>query len=280
MDDIIEKVESLSKRKGKKAKAFLTFRKIFLLIFFIVFFTSILIHISHGENFWDATYWTACSLTWSHCEVDVLYTDAVKFMSIVNGLTAEGILLVLLWTVSEKVLGIDLGVVRMRKKIENMRNHFIICGYGRVGEKVSEILEQNKIDYVVIEKKRELVDTLKESGIPVIEGDSLNPRTLEKAGIGRARGIVSTLGADSDNIFLSLTAKEFNPNIMVAARAHSESVVSKLHKAGATIVVLPEIVGGLELGREILQLQETHRNKLISRSNHVASSRKKAESVF
>ncbi len=277
MDDIVGKVEGIAKRRGKKnAKAFLTFRKIFLLILLVVFVVSISVHLSHGESFWDAAYWTACSLTWSHCEVDVLYTDAVKFMSIVNGLTAEGILLVLLWTVSEKVLGIDLGVIRMRKKIEGMKNHFIICGYGRVGEKVSEILEQNNIDFVVVENKKETVNQLRENGTPVIEGDSMNPRILEKAGIGKARGLVSTLGSDSDNIFLSITAKEFNPNIMVAARAHSESVVSKLHKAGATIVVLPEIVGGLELGREILQLEETHRNKLISRSNHV----KKGEMLF
>lgn len=276
MDEIVEKIESLSKRKRKKARTFLTLRKIFLMILLAVFAVSVSVHLSHGESFWDAAYWTACSLTWSHCEVDVLYTDAVKFMSVVNGLTAEGILLVLLWTVSEKVLGIDLGVVRMRKKIEGMKNHFIICGFGRVGEKVSEILEQNNIDFVVVEKKKETVDQLRENGTPVIEGDSMNPRTLEKAGIGRARGLVSTLGSDSDNIFLSITAKEFNPNIMVAARAHSESVVSKLHKAGATIVVLPEIVGGLELGREILQLQETHRNKLISRSNHI----KKGEMLF
>jgi len=276
MENIAGRVENISKKKRKKAKTFLTLRKIFLLILLVVFAASVSVHLSHGENFWDATYWTACSLTWSHCEIDVLYTDAVKFMSIVNGLTAEGILLVLLWTVSEKVLGIDLGVVRMRKKIEGMKNHFIICGYGRVGEKVSEILGQNKIDFIVIEKRKDVVDQLKENGTPVIEGDSLNPRILEKAGISRARGLVSTLGADSDNIFLSLTAKEFNPNIMVAARAHSESVVSKLHKAGATIVVLPEIVGGLELGREILQLQETHRNKLISRSNHM----KKGETIF
>lgn len=276
MDNIAGRVENISKKERKKARAFLTLRKIFLLILLTVFSVSVSVHLSHGEDFWDAAYWTACSLTWSHCEVEVLYTDAVKFMSVVNGLTAEGILLVLLWTVSEKVLGIDLGVVRMRKKIEGMKNHFIICGYGRVGEKVSEILEQNKIDYIVIEKRKDIVDQLKENGTPVIEGDSLNPRTLEKAGIGRARGLVSTLGADSDNIFLSLTAKEFNPNIMVAARAHSESVVSKLHKAGATIVVLPEIVGGLELGREILQLQETHRNKLISRVNHL----KKGEMIF
>jgi voltage-gated potassium channel len=276
MDNILERVEIISKKDRKKVKTFLSFRKIFLVILLAVFAASVSVHVSHGENFWEAAYWTACSLTWSHCENDVLYTDAVKFMSIVNGLTAEGILLVLLWTVSERILGIDLGVRRMKRKIDTMKNHFIVCGYGRVGEKVSEILEQNRIEFIVIEKRKDLADQLKENGTPVIEGDSLNPRTLEKAGIGRARGLVSTLGADSDNIFLSLTAKELNPNIMVAARAHSESVVSKLHKAGATIVVLPEIVGGLELGREILQLQETHKSKLISRSNHT----KKGESVF
>jgi voltage-gated potassium channel len=276
MDNILERVEIISKKDRKKVKTFLSFRKIFLVILLAVFAASVSVHVSHGENFWEAAYWTACSLTWSHCENDVLYTDAVKFMSIVNGLTAEGILLVLLWTVSERILGIDLGVRRMKRKIDTMKNHFIVCGYGRGGEKVSEILEQNRIEFIVIEKRKDLADQLKENGTPVIEGDSLNPRTLEKAGIGRARGLVSTLGADSDNIFLSLTAKELNPNIMVAARAHSESVVSKLHKAGATIVVLPEIVGGLELGREILQLQETHKSKLISRSNHT----KKGESVF
>ncbi len=275
MDEISAKTESAAKKGKKKAKTFLTFRKIFIIILVILFATSVSVHLFHGEDFWDAIYWTACSMTWSECKVGVLYTDAIKIMSVVNGIAAEGILLVLVWTFSERMLGIDLGVVRMKRKIDAMKNHFIICGYGRVGEKVSEILEQNGIDFIVIEKKREVAEQLKENGTPVIEGDSMNPRTLEKAGIGRARGLVSTLGADSDNIFLSLTAKEMNPKIMVAARAHSESVVSKLHKSGASIVVLPEIVGGLELGREILQLEETHRDRLISRSNHVKSFNKK-----
>lgn len=269
MDNIAARVESISRKKKKAVRNFVTTRKILVILFIFVFVFSLSYLTFTGADFWDSVYWTACSLTWSYCiDTHILYTPEVKIISIANGITTIAILLVLLYSTTEHILGIDISVIRMRKKIETMKNHFIVCGYGRVGEKVSEILEQNDIDYIVIEKKKELVDYLKENGIPVIEGDSMNPRMLEKAGIGRARGLISTLGNDSDNIFLTLTAKEFNPNIMVAARAHSESVVSKLHKAGATIVVLPEIVGGLELGREILQLEKTHKDKLISRYNH------------
>ncbi len=245
------------------------------IIFFIIyiallfiFSTALLVY--KDINFWDSAYWSACSLTWSKCTeiefYEVLNTPELRIMSIVNGLTTIIVVLVMLYTFGDKLLHADISGVRMRNKIKRLKGHFIVCGYGRVGQSVCDILEENNFDYVVIEDQTDKIARLKENDIPVINGDATDTRVLEEAGIARAYGLVSALGSDADNIFVTLTAKELNPNIQIATRAHSEDSVPKLHKAGAEVVVLPEIIGGLELGKEILQLDKTHTDKLISRA--------------
>jgi len=139
------------------------------------------------------------------------------------------------------------------KKIENMRNHIIVCGYGKVGEKVCEVLEQYKRDYVVVEDDPAIAKLLKDMEMSVIEGDATHSRVLKLAGVERAGALVATLKNDTSNVFIVLTARELNPNLIIATRAVSEEVVSKMHRAGAEIVVMPEVVGGLELGKEVVR---------------------------
>lgn len=258
------------RRKSRgKSKTLVTVRvspQALLIIFIIgLFVISTALLAQQGNKFEDAIYWSACTLTWSHCEITIIYTPAIKILSIVNGLATIIVVLVLLYTLGENVLGLDIRGIKMKKKIENLKGHFIVCGYGRVGEHVCTIFDENGIDYVVIEKRKEIVDSLKEKGVLVIPGDATDPRNIEKAGVTKARGLVSTMGSDADNIFVVLAAKEVNPYLTIASRAYSEAAVKRLHKAGAEIVVLPEIVGGLELGKEILKLGTTYKEKLISR---------------
>lgn len=244
--------------------------KFFLIYIFLLFIFSTTLLLSKGIDFGNSVYWTACSLTWSHCTAfeftQVLNMPEVRIMSIVNGLTTIIVVLVMLYTFGDMLLHADIMGARMQKKIKKLKGHFIVCGYGRVGQSVCDVLEENNFDYVVIESDAEKINMLKENGIPVIDGDATDTRVIESVGITRAYGLVSALGTDADNIFVTLTAKELNPNIQIATRAHSEDSVAKLHKAGADIVVLPEIIGGLELGKEILQLDKTHTDKLISRA--------------
>ncbi len=259
---------TIRKRSSRLFKPTAVMFFIIYIIILFIFSTGLLF--SKGINLSDSAYWSACSLTWSHCTnfefTEILNTPELRIMSVVNGLTTIIVVLVMLYTFGDKLLHVDILGARMSKKIKKLKGHFIVCGYGRVGQSVCDILEENNFDYVVIEDQTDKIARLKENDIPVINGDATDTRVLEEAGITRAYGLVSALGSDADNIFVTLTAKELNPNIQIATRAHSEDSVPKLHKAGAEVVVLPEIIGGLELGKEILQLDKTHKDRLISRA--------------
>jgi len=139
------------------------------------------------------------------------------------------------------------------KKPESLEGHVIVCGYGKIGEKVCEVLEQSKKEYLVIDQNPTIAKLLREMRINVIEGDATHSRVLKMAGIEKAKGLATTFGNDTNNVFVVLTARELNPNLLIASRAVSEEVVSKMHRAGAEIVVLAEVVGGMELGKEIVR---------------------------
>ncbi|MEM3555119.1 MAG: NAD(P)-binding protein [Candidatus Micrarchaeia archaeon] len=138
----------------------------------------------------------------------------------------------------------------MKKELEG---HVVVCGYGKIGEKVCEVLEQSKKEYIVIEQEPSIAKLLREMKILVVEGDATHSRILKLAGIEKAKALVTTFSNDTNNLFVILTARELNPNLLIATRAVSEEVVTKMHRAGAEIVVLPEIVGGVELGKEMVR---------------------------
>ncbi|QLJ52743.1 MAG: hypothetical protein Sv326_0568 [Candidatus Fermentimicrarchaeum limneticum] len=139
------------------------------------------------------------------------------------------------------------------KKPETLEEHVVVCGYGKIGEKICEVLEQSKKSYIVIEENPAIANLLRSMKIKVVEGDATHSRVLKMALIEKAKALVTTFGNDTNNIFVILTARELNPNLLIASRAVSEEVVSKMHRAGAEIVVLPEVVGGMELGREMVK---------------------------
>lgn len=138
------------------------------------------------------------------------------------------------------------------KKTDSLEGHIIVCGYGKIGEKVCEVLDEHKKEYLVIDQNPTIANLLREMKINVVEGDATHSRILKMAGIEKARALVTTFSNDTTNVFVILTARELNPNLLIASRAVSEEVVSKMHRAGAGIVVLPEVVGGVELGKEIV----------------------------
>ncbi|MCL5011340.1 MAG: NAD-binding protein [Candidatus Marsarchaeota archaeon] len=147
-----------------------------------------------------------------------------------------------------------------------MKDHYIIAGYGSLGKTVAEVFQNQGVSYVVIDLNPKIVEKLSVQGIKAIEGDALESEILRKAGIEKAKGFIASLGTDSNNVFMTLTAKELNPNITISTRAFTEGAINKLHRAGAELIVVPEIIGGLELARTLLNLEESHIENLISKS--------------
>ena len=156
--------------------------------------------------------------------------------------------------------GIKGGLVRMRKE----KNHTIVCGYGKLGKYVCSVLKEKKQKYIIIEKNVEKCTGMISSGESVLQGDALEPNILKKARIEKAKGLIATLGEDSDNIYLIMTATELNPHLHLAAKAEDEHAVDRLHKVGAKIVVLPQVVGGKQLANAFLQIEKTEELETVS----------------
>lgn len=222
-----------------------------------------------GMNFFDSLYQVILIITTVGTQYEVATTHG---KILVMGLLAFGIGLVLYMAIflasiiiegQTRLLlgGIKGGLVRMRKE----RNHTIVCGYGRLGRYVCDILKEKKQRYIIIEKDAEKCTGLISSGESVLQGDALDPDVLKKGGVEKAKGLIATLGEDSDNIYLIMTASDLNPKLYLAAKAEEERAVDRLHKVGAKIVVLPQVVGGKQLANAFLEIEKAENLETVSK---------------
>lgn len=138
-----------------------------------------------------------------------------------------------------------------RIKVQQMKDHFIVCGYGQVGRTVVDQLQKADIPFVLVEFDASLVRELIREGIPVVDGDARRRDILQEAGIERARGICIVIDNDADNLYITITARMLNPDIWIASRAGNLRYAEALKGAGAHEVFIPEYEGGLMLFRMI-----------------------------
>ena len=136
----------------------------------------------------------------------------------------------------------------VNKEIEHLSNHVIVCGYGRNGQQAVETLLLHKQKVVVIEKNSTLIPVIKDnSAFIVIEGDATDENLLVRAGILRAKSLITTLPKDADNVFVVLSVRELNKSISIISRASELSSDKKLRFAGANNVIMPDKVGGAHM---------------------------------
>jgi voltage-gated potassium channel len=140
---------------------------------------------------------------------------------------------------------------KMQKKINELENHYIICGYGRMGTKIAQELRKRNKPFVILEKDLENPEDLE--NYQYIAGDATEDENLIKAGILKAKGLVSVLRTDIANTFTTLSARGLNPSLKIIARAEEESSKEKLIKAGASRVVLPYEIGGYRITQALLR---------------------------
>ncbi len=145
-----------------------------------------------------------------------------------------------------------LGRRKLERKINAQKGHYIICGYGRVGTAICETLGPKPIDIVVIERDPARVTRLNERNILHIAGDATDEENLIKAGIERAQGLVTALKTDSDNVYVTLSARQLNPDLFVIARSAEEQAEKKMIAAGADKVVCPYRMGAHRMAQTIL----------------------------
>ncbi|UCF77859.1 MAG: NAD-binding protein [Candidatus Eiseniibacteriota bacterium] len=133
---------------------------------------------------------------------------------------------------------------RMQKTLKELREHFILCGFGRVGHQIAEEFREHGVPFAVIENNPAYAEELALSDIPYVTGGAADDDVLEEAGIKRARGLVAAVDSDAENVFVTLTARVLNPSLFIVARASEPETETKLKKAGANRVVSPYVIGG------------------------------------
>ncbi|MEZ6141555.1 MAG: NAD-binding protein [Zavarzinella sp.] len=142
---------------------------------------------------------------------------------------------------------------RMTRALEEMNDHIIVCGAGRMGRMVCEEFERNHLPYVVIDRDLKRLDEINfESGVPLV-GDCTSDEVLAKAHLPTARSLVSLLPSDADNLYVILTARSMNTKLQLISRAESENSEAKLKRVGANHVVAPYVIGGHRVAQAVLR---------------------------
>ncbi|MCI0474011.1 MAG: potassium channel protein [Ignavibacteria bacterium] len=247
--------------KGYYKYGFSHFKRILIII--IMLLSSVSIGVSgyiliEGYTFIEAFYMTVITIsTAGFMEVRPL-TDAGRVFTSFLLITSIGIFFYGVTAIAALLIEGEFRNVfknyKVKKKIENLNSHVIVCGYGRNGKQVCLELEDDRQPYVIIEKRDEIVAELKENpALLFIEGDATEEEVLIDAGIRRAKAIITTLPEDPDNVYVTLSSRELNPDIIIISRASNESSVTKLKRAGATNVIMPEKIGGAHMAALVMK---------------------------
>ena len=156
--------------------------------------------------------------------------------------------------------GVLTGVLAERRRqrtIERLNDHYIVCGYGRVGRRVAEEFRAAGVPYVVIDYSEEALETAKEHGDLIIDGNAAKDEDLREAGLERAKGLVAASDSDADNLYIVLSAHSARPDLQIVARASDDDAAKKLMLAGADRVVLPYTTAGRTMANLVLRPQVT-----------------------
>jgi voltage-gated potassium channel len=144
---------------------------------------------------------------------------------------------------------------RIEKMIDSFRDHYIVCGFGRVGRQVARDLRAAGVQAVVIDSNPEHREAARVANVPLIADEAADDEVLAQAGIERARGVIACVDSDAENIFIALTARELRSDIVIIARASAEESEKKLLRAGADRVISPYKTSGSEMARVALHPQ-------------------------
>ena len=202
-----------------------------------------------GWSYFDAVYMTVLTMTTVGYEEVRPLSELGRVFNLFIMLAGVGLMLYILTVTVQTVVEDEIFRVfvrrrRMRKKIDTIKEHFILCGYGRVGREAAQAFGGESVDVVVVDIAEAAVETAVADELLALCRDATQNESLIQAGIARARGLIAATGSDSSNVLITLTAKTINPNLTLVARADAIETREKLRLAGADRVVTPYSIGG------------------------------------
>lgn len=225
--------------------------KVYLAIFALssIFFIGVLGYRFLTNFSWvDAIYMTVITITTiGFSEVNALDSTG-KIFTVFLIITSITIYLFAVSILTEYIANGSilkrLNTKKMDKKIGKLNNHTIIVGFGRNGKQAAIKLEKSEREYLVIDNKQDIIETADGNEILYVKGDGTDDEVLDRAGVQRAHSMILALPSDADNLFISISAKQKNPNILIICRATNESSYKKMLIAGADNVIMPDKIGG------------------------------------
>ncbi len=157
----------------------------------------------------------------------------------------------------------------MQKQISELRGHYIICGYGRVGHQVAKEFDAEKVSYIVVDSKPETASELGDKNIPCIIGDMAADEILESASIMKAKGLIACADSDTANVYVTLSAREMNPDLYIVARSSTIVTEAKMRRAGANRVISPYFIAGNRMASMALRPVAVDFLDMVMRSENV-----------
>lgn len=211
-------------------------------------------YLIEGWSWMDGLYMTFITLsTIGFQEIHPL-SDAGRFFTLGLGITGIGLLTFVVARSAQLLLASErLRERRNMKQINKLSDHYIICGYGRVGQRLAEDLEADDRPYVVIDIAPDEIEELRKNNVLHIQGNAEEDEVLKRAGIDRARCLILTLPEDSTNVFVALTARQMNSDLFILARTVDYNNRTKLLHAGADKVIAPSEVGADRMAQVVLR---------------------------
>ena len=213
--------------------------------------------IIEGVPLLDALYMTTITVTTIGFQEVFPLSTAGRIFTLFVAFAGVGVILLVASELGRVVVEADLqrffGLRRDLRMARKLNNHIVVCGYGRMGRAVVEVLRQREVDFVVIEAKTEHCNRLEAARIPVIQGDATEQAVQKAANVASAKTLIACLADDAHNVFAILLARQLNPSVSIIARAVEEESEERLRLAGADKVLNPYRLGGVRLAYTALK---------------------------
>jgi voltage-gated potassium channel len=211
-------------------------------------------HWTEGWSLWRAFYTTVLAITTVDLPPLSQGGQAFTVVLLLAGVSAALYTFTLLATlVVEGGLPKRLQRRRQQRMLESITDHFILCGYGRIGSIVAREFQRQDVPFVIIERNAERVHAAVESGALAVEADASSEDVLKRVGIARARGLIAAVGTDAENVYAVLSARVMRPDLFIVGRADTEDASIKLKRAGADRVIAPYQMGAVQIAQTALR---------------------------
>ena len=211
-------------------------------------------HFLEGMEFFDGFYMTFITITTIGFSELKNLTDAGRIFTMIIFVMGIGVISYIASQTTQLIFESEIFRRRtMRKQLERMQNHYIVCGYGRIGHRIAEVLQGADIPIVVVENRQSSIERIQDDGLLYVQGDAQDEAVLKSAGIKRARGLVCALSRDQDNVFTTLIARELNEDIFILVRTNERQNTRKIKRSGANKVISPYEIGADRMANVILR---------------------------